>query len=418
MSSALPEGWEYSQIGNKFILNTSSILPNSNPLQKYAYYSLPSFDERGTYVATFGEEIDSNKFKINIPSILVSKLNPRKPRVMLVKPQDFETCCSTEFMCYEPKTIVSVNLEYFKHYFSSEAFHSMLELVATGSTNSHVRVSPTETLRWKIPIPPLIEQEKIAAVLGAVDDVIEKTALQIKKLNDLKKSTMNELLTKGIGHTDFKPSELGQIPKSWEVKTIGETSIIIEDGDRGSNYPKEQDFTPSGYCLFLSAKNVTKSGFRFDERVFISKLKHEQLRKGWVKRNDIVITTRGTVGNIAYFDDDISFPVMRINSGMALIRNTDPKIYTPFLYLFLSSELAKLQIDSLTFGSAQPQLTIGVINSLILPIPTFEEQKELVRIAGALKENYEKKQEKLNSLNALKKSLMQDLLSGKVRVMV
>jgi type I restriction enzyme S subunit len=58
--------------------------------------------------------------------------------------------------------------------------------------------------------PPLPEQKKIASILTSVDEVIENTQKQIDKLQDLKKATMNELLTKGIGHTEFKDSELGQ----------------------------------------------------------------------------------------------------------------------------------------------------------------------------------------------------------------
>jgi type I restriction enzyme, S subunit len=398
MSSALPEGWEIKSLGDMCKITTGRLDANAMvPDGKYRFYTCA----RNFYRI--------NDFAFDTEALLVSGNGANVGYVHYY---------IGKFNAYQRTYVLDAFKEniFFMYQYLTERLAERIELEKNAGNTPYIVMGTLSEMT--IQVPPLPEQEKIAAVLGAVDDVIEKTALQIKKLNDLKKSTMNELLTKGIGHTDFKPSKLGQIPTSWEVKTIGETSIVIEDGDRGSSYPKEQDFLPSGYCLFLSAKNVTKSGFKFDERVFISKLKHEQLRKGWVKRNDIVITTRGTVGNIAYFDNNISFAVMRINSGMALIRNTEPRIYTPFLYLFLSSELAKLQIDSLTFGSAQPQLTIGVINSLILPIPTFEEQKELVRIAGALKENYEKKQDKLSSLNALKKSLMQDLLSGKVRVRV
>ena len=68
--------------------------------------------------------------------------------------------------------------------------------------------------------PPLPEQQKIASILTSVDEVIEKTQTQINKLQDLKKATMNELLTRGIGHTEFKDSPVGRIPLSWEVKII------------------------------------------------------------------------------------------------------------------------------------------------------------------------------------------------------
>jgi type I restriction enzyme S subunit len=82
-------------------------------------------------------------------------------------------------------------------------------------------------LKTEFLLPPLPEQKKIASILTSVDEVIENTQKQIDKLQDLKKATMNELLTKGIGHTEFKDSELGRIPKSWEVKRLDEVAEKI-----------------------------------------------------------------------------------------------------------------------------------------------------------------------------------------------
>ena len=75
-----------------------------------------------------------------------------------------------------------------------------------------------------------------------MDEVIETTQKQIDKLQDLKKATMNELLTKGIGHTEFKDSVLGRIPKSWEVVSVMDSNITLLDGDRGNEYPKGEGF--------------------------------------------------------------------------------------------------------------------------------------------------------------------------------
>ena len=82
--------------------------------------------------------------------------------------------------------------------------------------------------------------------------------------------------------------------------TIGQLAEII-DGDRGKNYPKQGEFYPQGYCLFLNTGNVTKEGLTFEENQFITKEKDEALRKGKLKRGDIVYTTRGTVGNAGYY---------------------------------------------------------------------------------------------------------------------
>ncbi len=198
----------------------------------------------------------------------------------------------------------------------------------------------TDFLRtYQVVFPPLPEQQKIAKILTSVDEVIEKTQAQIDKLKDLKTGMMQELLTNGIGHIEFKDSPVGRIPVEWEVKSIEECKVNVLDGDRGKEYPKEKDFFKHEHCLFLSAKNVTKYGFSFDTKVFITMEKDELLRKGKLQRNDLVITTRGTLGNIAYFDENIPYEHLRINSGMAILRNEGHILSTSYLNLLLNSPL-------------------------------------------------------------------------------
>ena len=106
---------------------------------------------------------------------------------------------------------------------------------------------------YEIPIPPLSEQKKIASILTSVDEVIEKTQSQIDKLQDLKRGTMNELLTKGIGHTEFKDSELGRIPKGWRVKYLGALSSKVGSGVTprgGSSVYQNQGI------IFIRSQNV------------------------------------------------------------------------------------------------------------------------------------------------------------------
>ena len=112
---------------------------------------------------------------------------------------------------------------------------------------------------------------------------------------------------------------MSQLPVGWRIDTFANSGIKIIDGDRGKQYPNSTDLMDSGYCVFLSAKNVTKSGFKFDSVQFISEEKHNQLRKGLVKKGNIVLTTRGTVGQFGYFNDDVNFEILRINSGMVIL---------------------------------------------------------------------------------------------------
>jgi len=154
---------------------------------------------------------------------------------------------------------------------------------------------------------------------------------------------------------------------------LKDTGIEIIDGDRGKNYPKNHEFFKLGYCLFLSTKNVTKNGFYFSDCQFISKEKDNKLGKGKLTINDIVITTRGTLGNVGFFDENINYKYIRINSGMLILRvNKDYDSY--FIYSYLRSKLFKRQIQKFQSGSAQPQLPIKDFKYISIPIISISEQ--------------------------------------------
>lgn len=259
------------------------------------------------------------------------------------------------------------------------------------------------------------EQQKIAKILELMDEDIAKTQKVIKATEKLKKGLMQQLFTRGIGHTKFKKTKLGEIPEEWKITTIKDSSIELIDGDRGANYPKQSDFTPEGYCLFLSAKNVSKNGFVFNELSFISQKKDQELRKGKLERGDIILTSRGTVGNIAYYDNIIPFENIRINSGMLIIRHG--KQFNPvFLYKYFSSPQMKKKYLSMGSGSAQPQLPIGSFEQTEIPILSILEQQKIAEIISTVDEKISINKKLKNKFTLLKKGLMQDLLSGKVRV--
>ncbi|EAB2313510.1 restriction endonuclease [Salmonella enterica subsp. enterica] len=161
-------------------------------------------------------------------------------------------------------------------------------------------------------------------------------------------------------------------------------SIKLIDGDRGKNYPKQSDFFDKSDCLFLSAKNVTKAGFEFADCSFISKEKDQQLRAGKLERNDIVLTTRGTIGNSALYDSSVSISSVRINSGMIILR-PDTNIWNPrFLYFLLNSDFVLQQISALTSGSAVPQLPARDLKKFILPRVSLDKQHKIVEIIGSI----------------------------------
>ena len=171
---------------------------------------------------------------------------------------------------------------------------------------------------------------------------------------------------------------------SWETEKFEILPLTIEDGDRGKNYPNSKEFSSEGFCLFLNTKNIPKEGFNFNDVAFINKKKDETLRKGKLIRNDIVLTTRGTLGNIGYYSNKIEYENIRINSGMVIIRCDNNYLYSSFLYHQLRSRYFQTQIFNAKSGSAQPQLPIGTLKKLTIHYPkSLQTQKRIAEILSA-----------------------------------
>ena len=184
-----------------------------------------------------------------------------------------------------------VDINYLYHYLSATV--EFLQEQGTGSTFKAINKTTLEGI--EIPCPSIEKQKNIAKFIIEIKTSIQYKKAELVALNELVKSRFIEMF----------------VEKGFKEITFSDYAEII-DGDRGKNYPKAEEFSDEGYCLFLSAKNVTKDGFLFEQMQFISEEKDNLLRKGKLCRGDIVITTRGTIGNIAFYDDDIPYDNVRI----------------------------------------------------------------------------------------------------------
>ena len=164
----------------------------------------------------------------------------------------------------------------------------------------------------------------------------------------------------------------------WKFLTLKEAELEFIDGDRGINYPKKSELLLEGDCVFLNTGNVRQNSFDFSNLDFITKEKDNLLRNGKLQRDDIVLTTRGTVGNVALYSQEVPYSNVRINSGMIIIRVNKNVWHPYFIYLFFQSHLFKKQISRLISGSAQPQLPISILETVSIPQLTLDEQKEII----------------------------------------
>ena len=269
-------------------------------------------------------------------------------------------------------------------------------------------ISIFSKLRIAIPKNPQ-EQQKIASCLSSLDEMISAHSQKLDLLKDHKKGLMQNLF----------PQEGEKVPKyrfkefendgEWVEEPLS-SKISVIDGDRGLNYPKAEEYSSDGYCLFLSAKNVTKIGFLFNEFQFITKEKDELLRKGKLARFDIVLTTRGSLGQFAFFDENIQFENIRINSGMVILRAKDNGINPNYLYSYFNSNSIQSAIKSQGFGNAVQQLTVAVINNFTLRYPySPKEQQKIAYCLSSLDALITAQAEKIEQLKLHKKGLMQGL---------
>lgn len=195
---------------------------------------------------------------------------------------------------------------------------------------------------------------------------------------------------------------------NWPLRKLKEYPLEIIDGDRGKAYPQITDFNCKGYCLFLNAGNVTSTGFNFETCVFITEEKDNELRKGKLESHDIVITTRGTVGNIAYYSPLIPFKHIRINSGMVILRPNVEFIIPEFLYYSLISPFFKNQLKSFTSGSAQPQLPIRDLSNISLYLPSLQQQKSIIEKIKILDQKIELNRKMNETLEQMAQAVFQD----------
>jgi len=287
-----------------------------------------------------------------------------------------------------------------------------LEESSHGSTMKHIKKGVLD--EFHCPIPPLPEQKKIGSILTSVDEVIENTSRQINKLQDLKKATMNELLTKGIGHTEFKNSELGRIPKSWEVKKLG----VFAKVKGGKRLPKGEQFseTMTEYP-YIRVSDFENQGINKTRLKYVSGRVRESIKRYVISSKDLYISIAGSIGIIGTIPDELSGSLLTENAAKIVLESN--VITRDFLKCNLSSEIAQSQFrQEKGTGGGVPKLALFRIEETLVALPKIDEQLQISSTIASLDKAISDMDSKLSQTQSLKKSLVQDLLTGKVRVNV
>ncbi|MEC6899162.1 restriction endonuclease subunit S [Photobacterium piscicola] len=294
---------------------------------------------------------------------------------------------------------------------NAHSFRSQAELNSSGTTRK--RIGLTQLRELTFACPPLPEQQKIAAILTSVDDVIEKTQAQINKLKDLKIGMMQELLTRGVGvdgkpHTEFKDSPVGRIPKAWDC------CLLDKVAKRGSGHtPDKQksEYWNDG-IKWVSLTDSSKL-----DKLHLYKTSKEISQLG-IDNSSATLHPSGTV--VMARDAGIGKSAI-IQSPMAVSQHfmawvCSDKLDNYFLYYLL--QYWKPIFENIAMGSTIKTIGLPFFKKLQIPLPSIDEQKIIAKSLKAVESNIFKLEEKNTKNQAMKKALMQDLLTGKVRVNV
>jgi type I restriction enzyme S subunit len=250
----------------------------------------------------------------------------------------------------------------------------------------------------KIPLPSLSEQQKIAQVLSTVDEGIQKVDEVIEKTERLKKGLMKKLFTEGIGHKEFKKTKIGKIPKDWKVSKLGEDTnfkMIMGQSPPSSSYNSNKEGYP-----FLQGN--ADFGDIYPALYIYTKKPIKIAQKG-----DILISVRAPVGDI-----NLSPQKICIGRGLSAIRVLEGDNFFYFYWLTKN----KNRLKNKSTGSTFKAITKNELNNLTIPIVPFPEQQKIAQILSTVDKKIQLQKKRKERFIRIKKSLMNDLLTGRKRV--
>ncbi|MCG8748587.1 restriction endonuclease subunit S [Tenacibaculum finnmarkense] len=286
--------------------------------------------------------------------------------------------------------------------------HRLFEIEKEKAHGSTIKTITKEQLsNFKIPLPPLKEQQKIAEILSTVDAKISIIDAQISETQNLKKGLMQSLLSKGIGHTEFKKSALGEIPKSWEVVKLDKIAKISRG--KFQHRPRNAPEFYGGKYPYVQTGDIGKSNgkiIKYSQTLNELGLSVSKL----FPKGTIVITIAANIGDTAIAQFEIAFPDSLIGI------NVKEEVNNIFLRYFLVTQ--KNNLNKLSTVSAQKNINLETLKPYKIPLPPIKEQEKIASILNSVDEKLGVLSEKKSYYQNLKKGLMQQLLTGLVRVLV
>lgn len=289
------------------------------------------------------------------------------------------------------------------------------ELVKRQAGSNYPAVRPTDIAEILLPVPPLPEQRKIAAILSSVDQTIAKTEAVVERLRAAKVTLGQQLLAKGSPrrHPQFKNSEIGPVPADWQVLRLGSVCELQ------TGYPfKSKDFSSTGIRL-LRGSNVgvgqidwTPSRTEYYPELLATNFQEYALNPGdIVLAMDRPFITQGfKVARIG--ETDAPALLLQRVGRIRNTRNIDPN----FLWCVICSDFVSSHLRLSQKGTDLPHISRAEFENCLIPVPTPEEQKEIAAVITSFDARIDTELRSLSGLQRVKSALAAALLTGQIRV--
>src|SRR3989344_266501 len=300
----------------------------------------------------------------------------------------------------------------------SDTIQRIIDVYASGSTIKHAS-SAIPHLFTVIPNSSS-ERNKIAEILSTVDEAIEKTDALIEKYKRMKTGMMQDLFRYGIDDKEkirsekthkFKKSPLGKIPEEWGFKKLGSLREFITSGSRSW----AQYYSDEG-ALFIRIGNLSRENIRirFDDVVYVSPPNNSEGNRTNIKTGDVLVSITADLGIVALAPRSLRDAY--VNQHIALLRFTDIETLSPWVAFYLWSNGGQKQFQVLNDGGAKAGLNLPTVDSILIPLPSKEERKKIIQSMMSIEEIILKESTEKYKLERIKNGLMEDLLTGIVRV--
>jgi len=400
--------WPSAKIG-RHLQKTETRDPRKKPHDEFIYVDVSSVDNRLfriTNASTMkGADAPSRARKvIRKGDVIYATVRPTLKRVAHVPQEYDEQICSTGYCILRTNEALYSKFLYF--WLLTDEITKQVEGIQRGASYPAIRDSDVKKIA--IPLPPLTEQRRIAAVLSLLQRAIEQQERLIGLTTELKKALMHKLFAEGTRGEPQKQTEIGPIPKSWGTKKIKEVSKLIVDCPHST--PK---FLSQGISVIKNL-NIREGLLLLTPEFFVSEEEYEsRIKRAKLKERDVIFSREAPIGEACTVPKGLKACL-----GQRLMQiRVDEKAYNPrfLVYTFYSDETKKRLLLSAK-GVTAKHINVADVKNFAIPMPTLEEQNEVVKTLSVLDRKNIGHQAQLKRFRELFRTFLHQLMTAEIRV--